>query len=223
LDFRYQENKLSLMLTDEHFTRKALTVRLTFEDATVMATLFVKEEMNLLGSPPPEGADVVAPKVGTLWYGSSSDPDCHSTWPGLDPAHWAKKCEGIIIPEVEMCRLLFEQDSSILSANHTSSWHKWTQLEWWCDQYWWRGSLGSVHVLIVRPPSYYLWEREAEEVHRMHHLRRLEDGFRPPSSSSVSASWVNIARQEQIREGVTIKSFRAENAQFNANEFKSDL
>jgi hypothetical protein len=34
------------MLTDEPFTRKALTVGLTFEDATVMATMDVTEEMN---------------------------------------------------------------------------------------------------------------------------------------------------------------------------------
>jgi hypothetical protein len=46
LDFPYQDNNLPLMLTDEHFTRKALTVGLTFEDATVMATIDVTEEMN---------------------------------------------------------------------------------------------------------------------------------------------------------------------------------
>jgi hypothetical protein len=46
LDVTYQENNLPLMLTDEHFTRKALTVGLTFEDATVMATMDVTEEMN---------------------------------------------------------------------------------------------------------------------------------------------------------------------------------
>jgi hypothetical protein len=46
LDFMYQENNLPLMLTDEHFTRKALTVGLTFEDATVMVTMDVTEEMN---------------------------------------------------------------------------------------------------------------------------------------------------------------------------------
>jgi hypothetical protein len=34
------------MLTDEHFTRKALTVGLTFEDAMVMATMDVTEEIN---------------------------------------------------------------------------------------------------------------------------------------------------------------------------------
>jgi hypothetical protein len=34
------------MLTDEHFTRKALTVGLTFEDDTVMATMDVTEEIN---------------------------------------------------------------------------------------------------------------------------------------------------------------------------------
>jgi hypothetical protein len=34
------------MLTDDHFTTKALTVGLTFEDATVMATLDVTDEMN---------------------------------------------------------------------------------------------------------------------------------------------------------------------------------
>jgi hypothetical protein len=46
LDFPYEENNLPLMLTDEHFTRKALTVGLTFEDATVMATMDVTKEMN---------------------------------------------------------------------------------------------------------------------------------------------------------------------------------
>jgi hypothetical protein len=46
LNFPYQENNLPLMLTDEHLTRKALTVGLTFEDATVMATMDVTEEMN---------------------------------------------------------------------------------------------------------------------------------------------------------------------------------
>jgi hypothetical protein len=46
LDFPYQENNLSLMLTDEHFTKKALIVGLTFDDATVMATLNVTDEMN---------------------------------------------------------------------------------------------------------------------------------------------------------------------------------
>jgi hypothetical protein len=46
LDFPYQENNLPLMLTYEHFTRKALTVGLTFEDATVMATMDVTKEMN---------------------------------------------------------------------------------------------------------------------------------------------------------------------------------
>jgi hypothetical protein len=34
------------MLTDEHFNRKELTVGLTFEDATVMATIDVIEKMN---------------------------------------------------------------------------------------------------------------------------------------------------------------------------------
>jgi hypothetical protein len=34
------------MLTDDHFTTKALTVGLTFEDAIVMATLDVTDEMN---------------------------------------------------------------------------------------------------------------------------------------------------------------------------------
>jgi hypothetical protein len=37
LDFPYQENNLRLMLIDEHFNRKALTVGLTFEDATVVS------------------------------------------------------------------------------------------------------------------------------------------------------------------------------------------
>jgi hypothetical protein len=46
LDLPYQENNLPLMLTYEHFTRKALTVGLTFEDARVMATMDVTEEMN---------------------------------------------------------------------------------------------------------------------------------------------------------------------------------
>jgi hypothetical protein len=46
MDFTYQENNLPLMLTDDHFTNKALTVGLTFEDATVMATLDVTDEMN---------------------------------------------------------------------------------------------------------------------------------------------------------------------------------
>jgi hypothetical protein len=46
IDFPYQENNLPLMLTDDHFTTKALTVGLTFEDATVMATLDVTDEMN---------------------------------------------------------------------------------------------------------------------------------------------------------------------------------
>jgi hypothetical protein len=46
MDFPYQENNLPLMLMDDHFTNKALTVGLTFEDATVMATLDVTYEMN---------------------------------------------------------------------------------------------------------------------------------------------------------------------------------
>jgi hypothetical protein len=46
MDFPYQENNLPLMLTDDHFTNKALTVGLTFEDATVMATIDVTDEMN---------------------------------------------------------------------------------------------------------------------------------------------------------------------------------
>jgi hypothetical protein len=46
MDFPYQENNLPLVLTDDHFTTKALTVGLTFEDATVMATLDVTDEMN---------------------------------------------------------------------------------------------------------------------------------------------------------------------------------
>jgi hypothetical protein len=46
LDFPYQENNLPLMLTDEHFTRKVLTVGLMFEDTTVMATMDVAKEMN---------------------------------------------------------------------------------------------------------------------------------------------------------------------------------
>jgi hypothetical protein len=46
IDFPYQENNLPLMLTGDHFTNKALTLGLTFEDATVMATLDVTDEMN---------------------------------------------------------------------------------------------------------------------------------------------------------------------------------
>jgi hypothetical protein len=46
LDFPYQENNLPLMLNDEHFTKKAVMVGLTFEDITVMATLDVTDEMN---------------------------------------------------------------------------------------------------------------------------------------------------------------------------------
>jgi hypothetical protein len=46
LDFPYQENNLPLMLVDEHFTSTTLTVELTFKDVTVMATLDVTEEMN---------------------------------------------------------------------------------------------------------------------------------------------------------------------------------
>jgi hypothetical protein len=46
LDFPYQENNLPLMLTDEHFTRKVLTVGLASEGATVVATMDVTEEMN---------------------------------------------------------------------------------------------------------------------------------------------------------------------------------
>jgi hypothetical protein len=46
LNFPYQENNLPLMLIDEHFTRKALAVGLTFEDAMVMATMDVTDEMN---------------------------------------------------------------------------------------------------------------------------------------------------------------------------------
>jgi hypothetical protein len=46
IDFLYQENNLPSMLTDEHFTRKALTVGLAFEDATVVATIDVTEEIN---------------------------------------------------------------------------------------------------------------------------------------------------------------------------------
>jgi hypothetical protein len=46
MDFPYQENNLPIMLTDNHFTNKALTVGLTFEDATVMDTLDVTDEMN---------------------------------------------------------------------------------------------------------------------------------------------------------------------------------
>jgi hypothetical protein len=46
MDFPYQENNLPLMLTDDHFTNKSLTVGLTFEDATVVATLDVTDEMN---------------------------------------------------------------------------------------------------------------------------------------------------------------------------------
>jgi hypothetical protein len=39
MDFPYQENNLPLMLTDDHSTTKALTLGLTFEDATVINTL----------------------------------------------------------------------------------------------------------------------------------------------------------------------------------------
>jgi hypothetical protein len=46
LDFPYQENNLPLVITDEHFTKIALTVALTFEDETVMATLDVTDVMN---------------------------------------------------------------------------------------------------------------------------------------------------------------------------------
>jgi hypothetical protein len=46
VDLPYQENNLPIMLTDDHFTTKALTVSLTFEDATVMATLDVTDDMN---------------------------------------------------------------------------------------------------------------------------------------------------------------------------------
>jgi hypothetical protein len=44
--FPYQENNLPIMLTDDHFTTKALPVGLTFEDATVMAMLGVTDETN---------------------------------------------------------------------------------------------------------------------------------------------------------------------------------
>jgi hypothetical protein len=46
LDFPYQENNPPLMLIDEYFNRKALTVGLMFEDSTVVATMDVTEEMN---------------------------------------------------------------------------------------------------------------------------------------------------------------------------------
>jgi hypothetical protein len=46
MDLPYQENNLPIILTDDHFTTKALTVGLTFEDATVMATLDVMDETN---------------------------------------------------------------------------------------------------------------------------------------------------------------------------------
>jgi hypothetical protein len=46
LDFPYQESNLPLMLTDEHFNQKSLTVVLAFEDATVMATMDIFQEIN---------------------------------------------------------------------------------------------------------------------------------------------------------------------------------
>jgi hypothetical protein len=56
LDFPYQYKKLPIMLMDEHFTSKDLAVGLVFKDANVITTL----------DSPSEGADVVAPEVGTL-------------------------------------------------------------------------------------------------------------------------------------------------------------
>jgi hypothetical protein len=67
LDFPYQENNLPLMLTYEHFTRKALTVGLTFEDATVMATMDVTEEMN---------QNITAPQRDLML--------CHQKWAHCD-------------------------------------------------------------------------------------------------------------------------------------------
>jgi hypothetical protein len=46
LDFAYRESNLPIMLTEEHFNQKALTVGLTFEYVTVMASMEVSEEMN---------------------------------------------------------------------------------------------------------------------------------------------------------------------------------
>jgi hypothetical protein len=46
LDFPYQKSNLPIMLTEEHFNQKALTVGLTFEDATVMVSMDVSDEMN---------------------------------------------------------------------------------------------------------------------------------------------------------------------------------
>jgi hypothetical protein len=46
LDFPYQESNMPLVLTQEHFDQKALTVGLTVEDATVVASMDVSDEMN---------------------------------------------------------------------------------------------------------------------------------------------------------------------------------
>jgi hypothetical protein len=46
LDFPYQESNMPLVLTQEHFDQKALTAGLTFEDATVVASMDVSDEMN---------------------------------------------------------------------------------------------------------------------------------------------------------------------------------
>jgi hypothetical protein len=46
LDSPYQESNIPLMLTEEHFNEQSLTVGLTFEDATVMASMDVSHEMN---------------------------------------------------------------------------------------------------------------------------------------------------------------------------------
>jgi hypothetical protein len=43
LDFPYQKSNLSIMLTEEYFNQKSLTVRLTFENATGMASMDVYE------------------------------------------------------------------------------------------------------------------------------------------------------------------------------------
>jgi hypothetical protein len=46
LDFPYQESNLPIMLTEDHFNDKALTVGLTGEDAIVMASMDVSCDMN---------------------------------------------------------------------------------------------------------------------------------------------------------------------------------
>jgi hypothetical protein len=214
LYFPYQEKNLPLMLTDEHFTRKALTVGLTFEDATVMATMDVNEEMNQnLTSPQRElmfwnqkWAHCDLGRVQTFLAIPRDDSSPRVIAPKHAKASYCPK------PKCAACCL---SKTGCASAR--------------CHKSRRRCSPRSVHVRLARLSPYYMWEGEAQNkytggtvfvdgrngfIHH-HHQVSLRVG--------ETLKGKNRFEKGSAQFHVQIKSFRADNAPFNAAEFKNDL